>query len=148
MPENQRGFDVYGTAYSAKDDHVAALVQCFNEINSLPAQDHPGIPKAVGKFICKRQGDRLMIEYHLMELDLDDPSRCESFVKEIHKAVADMATDLKREFKKKTKIALKLKEDKDSAGWHREQVSLNRQWYLRVWRAYDISPEVTQSDKD
>lgn len=145
MP-TEHGYQVLGTPYSAAEDHVAALVQCFNEINSRPPSDNPSIKPVSGRFICKRQGDRVMLEYHLMETGLDDPRRCESFVKDCHSAVAKMATELKKAFKKKTKTALTLTEDKKSAGWHREQVSLNGRWYLRVWRVYDVSPGSTQED--
>lgn len=146
MPSYEPGFDVYGKAYRAEDDLVSALVQCFNEINSQPAPDHPGVKPVSGRFTCKRQGDKLMIGYHMMELDLDEPRRREEFVNDCHKAIATMASKLKSAFKKKTKTALGLKEDKGGSGWNCEQVSLNRQHHLRVWRVYSVSPEATQED--
>ncbi len=147
MAQRERGFDVLGTAYDPAEDYVAALVQCFNDINMRPAPDNPGVERAVGRFMCKRQGDLVMIEYHLMELGLDDNRRCQDFVDECDKAVAEMAKELKKQFKSRTKVVLKLKEDKDKRNWAREKVSLNGQWYLRCWRVYSVSPEADQSER-
>jgi hypothetical protein len=145
MQEELHGFEVYGNRYERKEDTVAVLLQCFNELNTVTNPDHPGINNVSGKFICKRQGDNVLLEYHLMELHLDDPTRCESFVKECDSAVKKMAKKLKSAFKKATKSALTLK-DNNKSGWHREQVSLNGRWYLRVWRNYSVSPSVTEDE--
>lgn len=142
-----RGFEVVGKPYEHDKDVVAQLAQVFDELNRRPPEDGPGVAQAAGRFIMKRAGDRVMLEYHLMDLYLDDNKKCEGLVKDIHKGIGTFAGDLKKEFKKRAKVALKLKEDKDSAGWHREKVSLNGHWYLRCWRVYDVTPEADQSDE-
>lgn len=141
--EKNRGFDVSGTAYNHDKDLVAQLIQVFSDISNRPAEDYPGLPNAVGRFMLKRTGDRLMIEYHLQDTFLNDTKKTQGLVQEAHKAIATLCTQLKKEFKKRTKTTLDLKEHKDSAGYHLEQVSLNGRWYLRTWRMYDVSPEAT-----
>lgn len=147
MPEDNRSFDVLGKQYDLDKDYVAALKACFDEINKTSVTDSPYV-NASKKFIMKRQGDRVMLEVHMMEKYLDDNNRCQDFIKECHKMLADLVRDLKKAFKKKTKETLKVTELKTSAGWHREQVNLNGHWYLRVWRMYDVKPEADQSDEE
>ncbi len=147
MAEKNTGFDVLGTRYEHSRDVVAQLQQVFNDLNARPPDEGPGVANSAGRFILKRQGDRVMLEYHLMDRNLDDNGKCEGLVKDILKGIGTLVTQLKKEYRKRTKAALGMKEDKASSGWHREKVTLNGHWYLRCWRVYDVTPEADQSEE-
>lgn len=81
-------------------------------------------------------GNSLKVTIALFEMHL--PSRM--------KIVEDMAfqyqkscvSHLKKEFKKRTKRDLGLKEDKDKSGYHTEKVSLNERYYYVCWYFYNL----------
>jgi hypothetical protein len=138
--KQEHGFEVNSDAYGGGErDLVSDLAQAISEI----PRETPS-----GGFIVKRQGDRLMIEYQMVETYLHDRGKLDGLVKEVEKLMREYVSNLKKAFKKISKQALKLKEVKGSRGFNVDKISLNDRWYLRVWCSYEVGPAVTADEVD
>lgn len=82
-------------------------------------------------------GDMIKIHYHSYEMFVPEKMReIEARAEEIIKLTVKT---LKKEFKDRTGVTLKLVEQKELGDSALEKVSLNIRFYLKVWKFYKIS---------
>lgn len=81
-------------------------------------------------------GDILRIQLTLFEMHL--PQRMKEVEDNAHSLQKSYVSALKKEFKKRTKTDLKLKEIKDKADYTVQKVNLNERYMYFCWRLYEL----------
>jgi hypothetical protein len=81
-------------------------------------------------------GDVLRVQVTMFEMHL--PQRMAEVQDTCHKLQKAYVSSLKKEFKKRAKRDLKLKEIKDKADYTVQKVSLNERYYYIAWHMYEL----------
>jgi hypothetical protein len=81
-------------------------------------------------------GDVMKVQLTLFEMHL--PQRMKEVQDAAHKLQKSYVSELKKEFKKRAKHDLKLKEIKDKADYTVQKVSLNERYYYICWHLYEL----------
>lgn len=84
-------------------------------------------------------GGHLVLKYHCYEMHL--PSRLKQVVDLSNDVFREAVSHIKKEYKRRTKKALTLKELKDLANYTTQKVSMNERYYVIFWRCYDLGLE-------
>lgn len=81
-------------------------------------------------------GNMMTLKYQCYEMHL--PSRIKQVVDLSQDVFRESLSHIKKEFKKRTKKTLTLKEQKDLANYSVQKVSLNERYYAIFWRIYEL----------
>jgi hypothetical protein len=81
-------------------------------------------------------GDTMRVQVTMFEMHL--PQRLKEVQDTAHKLHKAYVSELKKEFKKRAKHDLKLKEIKDKADHTVQKVSLNERYYYVAWHLYEL----------
>ena len=81
-------------------------------------------------------GDVLRVQVTMFEMHL--PQRMKEVQDAAIKLQKAYVSELKKEFKKRTKTALSLKEIKEKADYTVQKVSLNERYYYIAWHLYEL----------
>ena len=81
-------------------------------------------------------GDILRVQITMFEMHL--PQRMKEVQETALKLQKAYVSALKKEFKKRTKTALALKEVKDKADYTVQKVNLNERYYYIAWHLYEL----------
>lgn len=82
-------------------------------------------------------GEKMTLKYHCYEMHL--PTRMQQVVATSEDVFRETLSYVKKEFKKRTKTVLSLKEQKDLANYSVQKVSLNERYYAIFLRVYDLN---------
>lgn len=81
-------------------------------------------------------GNMLKVYYHCYEMCL--PTRFTEIEGNANDSLNEAIKYIKKEYKKRTKKTLDLKEKKDLANYTVQKVSLNERYYTVFWRMYEL----------
>jgi len=81
-------------------------------------------------------GNMMTLKYQCYEMHL--PNRIKQVVDQSQDVFRESLSHIKKEFKKRTKQALTLKEKKELADYSVQKVSLNERYYAFFWRVYEL----------
>ena len=118
--------------YSSPDMSMGEAYGVIRQITSEIARDVP----SVGLWV-DMTGDQLRVHYHAYEMFL--PTRVKEVEARAEDALKNFVALLKKEFRTRTKSALKLSEQKEAGGSTVEKVSLNERYYYKAWRSFTMS---------
>jgi hypothetical protein len=82
-------------------------------------------------------GNTVTLKYSAYEMHL--PTRMRQVEELAQDVLKEMLSHLKKEFRKRTRQALSLKEIKDRANYAVQKVSLNERYMYSCWRVYELS---------
>jgi hypothetical protein len=118
--------------YSSPEMNMGEAYGVIRQIITEVGRDVP----SVGMW-ADMTGDQLRIHYHAYEMFL--PTRAKEVEARADEALKNLVSLLKKEFRSRTKKALKLSEQKEAGGSTVEKVSLNERYYYKAWRSYTVS---------
>lgn len=134
--EKAQSFEV--TEYDPEDLPVASQLAVIHQIMADKKSDPANPQLPTESFLLTLQGGEMRLSYHCYEMLLSDLQRRRNVEEAAEKALNEMLKHLKKEFKKRTKKVLSLKEIKDRRDYSVAKVSLNERYYYISWRVYSI----------
>lgn len=134
--DQAQGFEV--TEYDPEDLPVAEQLSVLKQIMQDRKHD-PTITQLPSEaFLLTLQGNQLRLGYHCYEMNLGEANALRELDKVSQKALNDVLKYLKKEFKKRTKKSLSVKEVKDKRDYSVQKTSLNSRYYYVSWRVFSI----------
>lgn len=130
--KNVESFEVteYGQDHRLPDETYSAIVEIVRD----QVHEHPEANVRVSF-----TGNLMKLTYHCYEMLL--PTRMRE-VEALAKSSLDATVkNLKKEFKKRTKNVLDVKEKKDMANYSVQKTSLNERYMCSFWRFYELGEE-------
>jgi hypothetical protein len=134
--QNPESFEV--TEYDPEDLPVAEQLSVMKQIMEDRKFDPEIRRLPTENFVLTLQGDQMRLAYHTYEMFLSTPDRMRDVEKNAEKCLGEGLKYLKKEFRKRTKKALSVKEQKDLRSYSVQKVSLNERYYFISWRVFKI----------
>lgn len=110
--------------------------QTFQTIKQIVQDKKDGARNPSVAFKVDFLGDIMKVQLTLFEMHL--PQRMKEVQDAAHKLERSYISELKKEFKKRAKRDLKLKEVKGKADYSVQKVSLNERYYYICWCLYEL----------
>lgn len=134
--DKAQGFEV--TEYDPEDLPVSEQLSVLKQIMQDRKSDATISQLPSEAFILTLQGNQMRLAYHSYEMNLGHANAIREVDGQAKKALDEVIKFLKKEFKKRTKKSLSVKEIKDKRDYSVQKTSLNSRYYYVSWRVFDI----------